>query len=221
MAHFYVLLSEGPDDRNVLYHLLTYHRLPLAGRQGREDGRIALEEGGGIDGVLKRLRLELKPQDEDVAIARLGVVVDADERIEERWQALRDIVLGAGYSQVPARPDPQGTIIEEPGRIGLGFWLMPDNQLAGSLERFAQLLLPADDRLWPKASAAVEQLPAEERLFREGDMLKAQLHTWLAWQREPGRPIGQAINNRYLDPNAPQAQLLVAWLRRVFPPFAA
>lgn len=221
MAHFYVLLSEGPDDLNVLYHLLTFHNLPLAGRQGREDGRIALEHGGGIDGVLRRLRVELKPQDEDVPIARLGVVVDADERIEERWQALRDIVLGAGYSQVPARPDPQGTVIEEPGRIGLGFWLMPDNQLAGSLEHFTQLLLPDNDRLWPKATAAVEQLPAEERLFRDGDMLKAQLHTWLAWQREPGRPIGQAINNRYLDPNAPQAQLLVAWLRRVFPPFAA
>ena len=24
MAHFYVLLSEGPDDLNVLYHLLTF-----------------------------------------------------------------------------------------------------------------------------------------------------------------------------------------------------
>lgn len=216
MTNYDVLLSEGPDDLNVLYHLLSYHGLPLAQRRQRVAGRIALEHGGGIDGVLRRLRVELKAQDEDVAVARLGVVVDADEQLQERWQALREVVRGAGYPAFPDAPDPQGTVIAEPGRIRLGFWLMPDNQLNGSLERFAQLLLPDADRLWPRATAVVEQIPAEDTLFREGDTLKAQLHTWLAWQREPGRPIGQAINNRYLNPDAPQAHHLIGWLRRLF-----
>jgi hypothetical protein len=96
MAPIYVLLCEGPDDSAVLYHLLNYHQIPLAPRGQRVEGRVALEDGSGIQGVLRRLRVELKPQDEDVSITRLGIVVDADERIESRWQALRDIFRGAG-----------------------------------------------------------------------------------------------------------------------------
>jgi hypothetical protein len=98
---------------------------------------------------------------------------------------------------------------------------MPDNQLTGSLEHFAQLLLPDDDRLWVRAVSAVDQIPVEERLFPDGDTLKAQLHTWLAWQREPGRPVGQAINNRYLNADAPQAHRLITWIRRLFPDLPA
>ncbi len=45
---------------------------------------------------------------------------------------------------------------------------------------------------------------------------KALIHTWLAWQRKPGRPMGIAITARYLDPTAPHAQQLINWLRRLF-----
>lgn len=217
MAPIYVLLCEGPDDLNVLYHLLNNHGIPLAPKEQRVDGHVALEYGGSVQRVLRRLRVELKPRDEDVVITRLGIVVDADTRIDSRWQALRDIFRRNGYNAVPDTPYPDGTIIEEPGRIGLGVWLMPDNQLAGSLEHFARLLVPQDDTLWERATAAVEQIPLEQRPFATGDTFKAQLHTWLAWQREPGRPIGQAINNHYLDPAAPHARRFIAWIHRLFP----
>src|SRR5215208_1386530 len=101
MAPIYVLLCEGPDDIAVLHHLLNHHQIPLAERGKRVEGQIALEHGSGIRGVLRRLRVELKLQDEDVRIARLGIVVDADEQIESRWQALRDIFRGAGYHASP------------------------------------------------------------------------------------------------------------------------
>lgn len=45
---------------------------------------------------------------------------------------------------------------------------------------------------------------------------KAMIHTWLAWQREPGRPMGLAITKRFLDPEAPSAMEFVAWVRRLF-----
>jgi hypothetical protein len=45
---------------------------------------------------------------------------------------------------------------------------------------------------------------------------KARLHTWLAWQEEPGKPIGQAITKRFLDPEATEAQAFLDWLRRLF-----
>ncbi|MGH9822270.1 MAG: DUF3226 domain-containing protein [Blastocatellia bacterium] len=46
--------------------------------------------------------------------------------------------------------------------------------------------------------------------------MKAHIHTWLAWQEKPGLPLGLAITFRYLNPDAPSAQQLVAWVRRLF-----
>ncbi len=44
------------------------------------------------------------------------------------------------------------------------------------------------------------------------------IHTWLAWQREPGRPYGTAISERFLDPNVAEARVIAAWLRKLFHP---
>jgi hypothetical protein len=43
-----------------------------------------------------------------------------------------------------------------------------------------------------------------------------QIHTWLAWQKRPGIPMGLAITAHYLDASAPAAQLFVRWIRRLF-----
>jgi len=54
------------------------------------------------------------------------------------------------------------------------------------------------------------------RRFRESYQAKAHLHTWLAWQEEPGTPMGLAITKRYLDAEAPYALLLLNWIRELF-----
>jgi hypothetical protein len=91
---------------------------------------------------------------------------------------------------------------------------MPDNELEGILEDFVAFLVPTGDSLWPYAKECVQQIP--DRRFGLHQQSKADIHTWLAWQAEPGRPLGLAIQSRYLDPNAPHAQKLVGWLRRLF-----
>ncbi|MFH1466552.1 MAG: DUF3226 domain-containing protein [Pseudomonadota bacterium] len=58
-------------------------------------------------------------------------------------------------------------------------------------------------------------LPAP-RCFRDVHEPKAVLHTWLAWQEEPGTPMGLALTRRYLDPCHPRAVAFAAWLRRLF-----
>jgi hypothetical protein len=52
--------------------------------------------------------------------------------------------------------------------------------------------------------------------FPEEHKSKAYIHTWLAWQKEPGKPLGQAVTARYFDPNAAQAVKLIDFLRRLF-----
>ncbi len=51
---------------------------------------------------------------------------------------------------------------------------------------------------------------------RDTHLPVAEIHTWLAWQEEPGSPLGQAITKRYLDADAPRAQQLMDWVRRLF-----
>jgi hypothetical protein len=93
---------------------------------------------------------------------------------------------------------------------------MPDNTIPGMLEDFMGLLIPAGDVLWPMAQDIVVQVVAKDRRFPQTQEIKAKMHTWLAWQEEPGKPMGQAITKRYLDANAPHARQLVQWIRTLF-----
>jgi hypothetical protein len=68
------------------------------------------------------------------------------------------------------------------------------------------------------AALSVDGIPDGERLFSEPDEIKAIIHTWLAWQKEPGKPFGTAITAKFLDPNVAQADVLVGWLKRLFFP---
>ncbi|MFZ2170123.1 MAG: DUF3226 domain-containing protein, partial [Methylococcaceae bacterium] len=45
---------------------------------------------------------------------------------------------------------------------------------------------------------------------------KAVVHTYLAWQHEPGRPLGQAITAKVLDPSHSLAKNFADWLKRLF-----
>ncbi len=62
----------------------------------------------------------------------------------------------------------------------------------------------------------VKVIIEEDRRFRDVYESKAHIHTWLAWQKEPGKPLGQAITARYLDADAPHAQQLMDWIRKLF-----
>jgi Protein of unknown function (DUF3226) len=131
---------------------------------------------------------------------------------------LRDILIDAGYANVPNYPERSGTIVgeEQSEKPTIGLWLMPDNQVPGKLENFIRFLLPEGDTLWDRAFDAVSNLPEEERKFKKKDEIKAQVHTWLAWQEEPGKPIGLAISMKFLKANAPQAADILSWLHRLF-----
>lgn len=199
------LLVEGNDDEHVLYSLFEHYHIP-------EQFEVWNTEG--VTQLLEALDVEL----DRAGLKRLGIIVDADTDLATRWQSLRDILLRRQYpySHVPVAPDPNGTIIREEDRPVVGIWLMPDNTLPGMLEDFVRFLVPPGDMLWPLAEGIVQQVIAQERRFPESHLMKAHLHTWLAWQDEPGTPLGLAITRRYLDATDAHAQQLIAWTRRLF-----
>jgi len=209
MAGKKLLLVEGTDDEHVFEHL-CYER-----QVGIFDDDIM---GQGNDAkLLENLPIELLRSGIEV----LGVVLDADTDVMGRWDALKQRFTQAGYIGVPAQPVSEGTIIDPPPNSLLprvGVWIMPDNRSAGKLEDFLRLLVPAGSRLFNHVESSVKGIPEEERRFSKPDEIKAILHTWLAWQKEPGRPFGTAIRAKYLDSNSSHADALVAWLKRRFFP---
>ena len=93
---------------------------------------------------------------------------------------------------------------------------MPSNSLPGILEDFVTFLIPNGDVLYKEACDAVRSLKDEVRRFKDRDVSKAVIHTWLAWQDDPGTPLGLAITKRYLDAELPEARRFVAWLTELF-----
>ncbi len=197
------LLVEGDDDAQVLYHLLMRHKI---------HEQVAIKNKGGIENLLGTLRTELKGSGE----LRLGIVIDADTDIAARWQALRDRLVAFGYNTVPKTPHPDGTIIEDDGQPVVGVWLMPDNKIPGMLEDFVSFLVPQGDILWPMAEDVLQKVIEVDCRFPQTQTIKAHLHTWLAWQEEPGKPMGQAITKRYFKAEAAHAQQLMTWIRQLF-----
>jgi hypothetical protein len=197
------LLVEGPEDLHVCYHLLNHHGLA---------DQVKILDKQGIENLLRSLRVELLGSGK----RHLGVVVDADHDLNARWQSLQDTLINAGYKTVPTSPDPDGTVIQEDKQPTVGIWLMPNNQVPGMLENFLSFLVPPQDPLWTTAEEILEQVIKLDCRFPEVHKIKAHIHTWLAWQKEPGKPLGQAITKHYLDPYAPSAQHFTRWIRQVF-----
>ncbi|MFZ4661512.1 MAG: DUF3226 domain-containing protein [Caldilineaceae bacterium] len=200
----FVLLVEGKDDEAVIYHLKRHAAI--------HQDAFRVKTKDGYSNLLDTLAVELEASE----LETLGIVVDADSDLNARWESIRNRLRNLGYTTMPDRPQTQGIIVDEANKPSVGVWVMPNNQLPGMLEDFVALLIPTADNLWSKAKNCVNLLPEEERRFAEVDLAKAYMYTWLAWQKQPGTPMGAAINQRYLDPDRPIGKEFITWVKRLF-----
>jgi hypothetical protein len=198
-----LILVEGKNDREVFHHLLSHH--------GILKGMIECKACEGETRLLEEFAIRLKKGDLDP----IGVVIDADADMRARWDSLKHILNQAGYSAIPAAPLPEGTILRQAEKPPAGIWIMPDNKLPGMLEDFVGFLVPQGDALWKQAQDCLAEIPENQRRFKQ-HLAKAHIHTWLAWQEEPGTPLGSAITKRYLDAEAAHAKLLIEWVKKLF-----
>lgn len=201
-----VLLVEGDNDCHVVMALCNAHNVPQT---------FGIYQCGSDVGVLKRLNaLILRPNPPQV----IGIMLDADSpSLEGRWQSIKDKLKNNNHSYVlPKKPNADGTVVESiSDRPKLGFWLMPNNQDSGMLEDFcAELAEPASLAF---ARECVEQ--AQERkvtTFKAVHFSKAVIHTYLAWQDEPGYPLGKSITSQALRPQTDIAVKFTNWLTGLF-----
>lgn len=195
----HVLLVEGADDEHVVRHLWKL-------KDTSSDFEII--DKRGVKPLLDSIRVEVRAPGRRA----VGIVVDADDHPEHRWNAISDRLRRAHVTP-PSAPAPAGTIID--GRPRIGVWLMPNNQSRGELEDFVARMIPEEDAVWPLSQAYVDGIPALERKFASGKMLRAKVHSWLATRESP-RKMGAAIGVGDLNASATDAARLVAWLQRLF-----
>lgn len=198
-----VLLVEGPDDKHVVMHLCV---------RGGLQPNFEIIETGGKDPLLDSIAAEALARGRTV----LGILLDADDDMQARWQAVTDRlrrVENLDLPDFPAQPGPNGTIIEGSPRIGI--WLMPDNRSLGELEEFVAQMIPDGDSVWPLSEAYIESIPEVERKFAAGKIHRAKVHAWLATREDP-RPMGLAIRAGDLDTTAENSTAFVNWLRKLF-----
>ena len=205
-SHPRVLLVEGPDDKHVVIHLSERSEL---------EQNFWIIEKEGKDKLVDSIVLEARTPGRTV----LGIVLDANDNPDARWQALTDRLNRLRQEdhfdlpELPDKPEPSGTIIE--GKLRIGVWLMPDNRSTGELEDFVGSMIPSGDPVWPLSEAYIEGIPPADRKFAPGKIQRAKVHAWLATREEPRR-MGLAIKARDLVTDAANTAAFVNWLRTLF-----
>ena len=199
-----LLLAEGKNDCYVMASLFKQHKV---------EKNFGIYDCGSDHNALKRLSAMLAGAIEYKVI---GIVIDADNPdIKSKWSAIKDRLNKAGYT-VPNTPISGGTILDyNNGMPKIGIWLMPDNNIDGMLEDFCSQLAGTEAIDFARACV----LQAKDKgysTYKDVHLSKATIHTFLAWQDEPGMPLGQAVTSKALDGAQPLAQEFIQFITELF-----
>lgn len=201
------LLVEGKTDKHIVWALCEHYHVAE---------NFNVRDCDGIDNLLQVLSIMLTNPSN---VNTIGIIVDADNDMKARLDQIRSIVEPYGYD-IPDELKHSGLICSasDLDYPKLGLWLMPDNIHLGMVEDFALSMVSTDDALLMEAEDELQRI--EESGNNRYSLIhhsKAKIHTYLAWQEEPGCPIGLSITKHVLDPNHPIAQGFVQnWLVPLF-----
>jgi hypothetical protein len=200
------LIVEGVDDYHFIANLLYNYSIKFDKKTQYE---IKAEKG--IYKLFKHLPGELIASD----YLSLGIIVDADQDIKSRIDTFNNFLLSNKMERYNSVNN-QGFICNYHDNKKIGIWIMPDNQNTGCLENFISSLIDPNDKLWPIANSIVTTVSQTEMRFMPQHTIKAEIHTWLAWQKQPGMRMGQVFESKYINPHSPQAKNFVNWVKRLF-----
>lgn len=175
-----------------------------------------VKNGLGFHGALRLLK-EALDQNE---LTNIGIVVDADNAgASARRDSIFEILSGKFQEEsLKSTVSRHGYhIIREENMPVVGIWIMPNNSDNGYLEHFLGSLIDSKDDLWSHAQNTISGLMSSSfnKISRAREQ-KALLHTWLAWQKDPGKPFGQAISANYFDVMAGAVDPFLAWFEETF-----
>jgi hypothetical protein len=152
--------------------------------------------------------------------SRLGLILDADaDGVEKRIQDVQDEIKlkpNHGYSDFLKIPGCSGFRANHTDNLpALGLWVMPNNKETGIFEKWIyDILHPDHEELFQHAKNAVKTLPLP-RLFDDDYSPKAELYTWLAWQKKPSLRL-ENIDKPHLNHSCAHFQDFALWMATIF-----
>ncbi|MEC7121179.1 MAG: DUF3226 domain-containing protein [Pseudomonadota bacterium] len=221
-AHW--LVVEGEADKKLIarickkLHIQSVEVKPTTPEELEVSGR-----GNGKAGVYQSLE-DFIPDlfDVDKPLKKLAVMVDADQTIHGEGFAKTLAEITARLAKFDYTLDvAQSTqanglvfsMVSEPNLPAIGVWIMPNNQDDGAIESWIKSCSdPQRCHLLAHAEQTVSNLP--NRSFTGNNLPKAEVATWLAWQKKPSIGLYAAVP--LLDEQAQSYQQLVSWLKYLF-----
>ncbi len=205
------LLVEGDNDKHVIWALCEKHKVPET-FDVKAPKNIGMR-GDGIDALMEGIPLRLKQH----GFQTLGIVMDADDNLQARWEKIKKVFQDSGYDDMPEKPAKEGFVKTCPDKPDIGVWIMPDNSLPGQLEDFVRHLVPKGDPLIGRAHEYVSSVQSEGlNRYPIHQSAKALICSWLACQKTPCIPMGRAITANVLEHDGEIANRFVNWLNRLF-----
>lgn len=204
-----VLLVEGAGDEGVIKEILNEWNVPCP----------CIKACGSDAQVFQALKLYLSNPGQYKTI---GVIVDADINPVGRLQRFVQVLNASKRFRLdennPLTAEGLITdgVVVDAARVGL--WVMPDNQSHGMLEDFLAVMADtAHPELMVESESAISNIESKGlQQYTPRHRPKAKIHTYLAWQKDPGSTLPQAIQKHYLDVSSENARPFVSWINRLF-----
>lgn len=219
----YVLLVEGEADRGFFEQVCqTFNLNPQIKVAPPKDFQADYDNPlpNGKQNVLNLLS-DLLPDllDESSQVKRLAAIIDADYDntnglgFERTLKHVKKIA--AEYEFALLESNSNGLIFNK-GDLEFGLWILPNNQLDGMLEDFIKTCLKSDEQiLLNHATETIHAIPAP-KFNKTIHLTKAEIATWLAWQKTPGHGFYVSVKDNLLQTDHALFQELEQWLKMIF-----
>jgi hypothetical protein len=197
------LLVEGNDDQHVIWALCERFTV---------NHNFDVIDCEGINNLYEQLPIRFKQAQVDT----IGLIIDADSEIKDRWKSISALLLLQGFAIPEAIPS-EGLILKDNAGFKIGVWIMPNNNSNGMLEDFISFLIPKEDKILPIVNNTLTNI--ESQGLNQYSLIhksKATIHSWLSLQSDPGTPMGLGITKRYLTTDEETCSMLVNWLKQLF-----
>lgn len=206
-----LLLVEGINDKKVIHGICSKHNI---------EPNFEIKDTGSISILKVEFGLTLKSTQ---LYKKVWLIIDADTNYDDAWRSIRHILVeNGGYSNSikPNTPKPNHEIIvlpDDANLITVGIWIMPNNTDVGMLEDFLISLVDKNNTLYTKAVDIVNEIESERAqhigVYKGVHKSKATIHTWLAWQDQPGASLSLAVTKKLFDTNKELCKRFAEWLK--------
>jgi hypothetical protein len=200
-----ILLVEGDNDKRVIPEFIEQNG--ILWELNPQEYIVKIKAKDSKENLLSQT--EIKTELKASGLEALGIVVDADENPQTRKQRIEQIYESLGKNLNDNLSD-NGLIFQLNSGIKFGIWMMPNNYNQGMLETFLSYLIeennPNDNSLWQYVEEVVVEASKRGATYKEVHLDKAKIHTWLAWQDEPGNQLHQAIKYKIFNSSHPKGQ---------------